>query len=170
MKFISILLLTLLLTIQGAFSQQESTSGQVVFHDIKNSSFKATLNTFTSKIDLSNKTIEIKIPLKNFKFDSKEGQNDFTGAEKMNMGLYPELVITGIISSNSEISNEGRHIISIEGEAVVKGKKHVFKTNALLVNKKGQTVTNASFLVNTKDFGFSSKGAEQLEVSIKVVY
>ncbi len=170
MKFITILLLTLLLNIQGVFSQQESTVGEVVFHDIKNSSFIATLNTLSSKIDLSNKTIELKIPLQNFKFTSKENQSDFSREEKMNIGDYPELVITGKISSNSEISEEGRHIISIEGEAIVKGKKLAFKTNGLLVNKKGKTVTNASFLVNTKDFGFSSKGAEQLEVSIKVVY
>lgn len=169
MKTIIISIFSLLISSLGFFAQgKELTSGEIVFHTILKSDLQATSTMFKSKLDLSKKTFEVSIPVENFKFKSEAGQSNFVS--EMNSTSFPELIIKGEISSNADITIEQRHIVILKGEAVIKGKTYQFKSNGLLVNKRGETILTSSFLVNAKMLGLKNENSEKMEVSFTVNY
>lgn len=171
MKFIASLIFILLISVSSFFAQQKELSkGEILFHSIEKSDLQASSSTFKSKIDLANKTIEASIPVQSFKFQSEAHQKDFISEGNMNSSSFPILSIKGNLSSSSNLVEDRRHIIVIEGEAVIKGKKQSFKTNGLLVNKNGVTTLTSSFLLNGEKLGLIDSKLSKVEVSVNLIY
>lgn len=175
MKFIAILFMTTYLSLSVAFGQDKSiSSGEVVFHAIEKRDFSASSTNIQSQISLVTNSISIVVPVSSFKFKNAEMQKEFIQKENLNAGTYPNLLINGEISSNSDVSEEGRHIVTLNGELTIKGVTHKLETKGLLVNKSGETTLKMSFLTNGEAYGLDSGAYKdfinQLEFSIELIY
>ena len=175
MKSLFTLSFVLLLGVTVLFGQEKTAqSGNILFHAIAKKDVKANAEKFESKIDLSAKKISFIVPVQNFKFKLGLMQKHFNNEENMNSSVHPNATFTGEITANSNIEEEGRHIVSVKGEMTIKGITHPFDANGLLENKNGVTTISASFLVDGTKFGLESakikKFVDKVEVSLSATY
>jgi len=175
MKYIAALFMTAYLSLSVAFGQDKSmSSGEVIFHAIEKRDFSARSTLIESNLNFTTNSISIVVPIKSFKFKNAETQKEFTQKENLNADTYPDLLINGEISSSSDVSEDGRHIVTLSGELTIKGVTHKLKTKGLLVNKSGETTLRISFLTNGEDYELDSGAYKdfinQLEFSIELIY
>lgn len=175
MKSIITLFLFTCLGLSFAFGQDKSiSSGEVLFHAIENRNFTAISTTVKSNLSFTANSVSFIIPTKSFKFKNAEMQTKFNQKENLNSETYPNILFNGELLANSNISENGRHIVTLKGELTIKGITHKLETKGLLVNKSGQTTLKASFLIDGKKYGLNSVTykdfIEQLEFSIELVY
>jgi len=171
----NILIAVIILFTTSLFAQQkELKSGNILFHAIAKKEVTASTNTFKSIIDLEQKTISFTVPIQSFQFKNKLMKKHFNNAENMNSEKFPNATFKGTILANTNIAEEGRHIVTVKGEMTIKGETHPFTANGLLVNRHGITTVEAVFLVNGLEFGLTNetikKFADKIEVTLEAIY
>lgn len=171
MKLLTGLFCLLILNTSIVLAQQkELSSGEIVLHSISKTKIEAKSTVFKSKLDLSENTIDLVIPLQSFKYNLDASKNSFESKGNMNVSQFSEVIIKAKLSANSDLKSAERNIVSIDGEATIKGKTHKFKTNGLLVNKGGVSILTATFSLNGKLIGLEDKNLNRIEVSVKANY
>ncbi len=168
MKFITIL--TVLLTI-GVFGQEKKlTSGEINFHAIEKREVHAVNKEFSSKINLSAGEIDFKVPIDHFKFKAPLMKKHFNSDENLNVAEFPNAFFVGKITANTDITKEGRHIVTVKGEMTIKGITRPFEAKGLLINKNGTSIVTSSFLIDGTEFGLTNekvrKFADKIEITL----
>ncbi len=164
-----------LLISTGIFGQDKKlTSGEINFHAIEKREVQAVNKDFSSKINLSTGNIEFKVPMDNFKFKTPLMKKHFNSQENINVAQFPYAFFVGKITTNTDITKEGRHIVTVKGKMTIKGISHPFEAKGLLINKNGTSIITSSFLIDGTQYGLTSdkvkKFADQIEVSLQGEY
>jgi len=175
MKKILLLLVACLGIAMVVFAQEKSAqSGSILFHAINKKDVKANTKTFKSKLNLEAKSISFEVPIESFVFKNGLMQKHFINENNMSTGIFPQAKFVGTITSNTDITKEGRHIVKVEGEMTIKGVTIPFSTNGLISNRGQQTVVNATFLLDGTKFGLDNdkiKGfSDKIEVALNANY
>lgn len=158
----------------GIAQNKEMNSGNILFHAINKKDVKANTKTFKSKINLTEKTVSFNVPIESFVFKNGVMYKHFVNENNMSTSLFPKASFEGKISSNSDLTKEGRHIVKVEGNMTIKGVSVPFSTNGLITNKGNDTFISATFLLDGTKFGLDNekiKGfSDKIEVAIDAKY
>ena len=175
MKNIIITLIAIVnFTLIGVAQDKTMQSGNILFHAVDKKNVKATTKLFKSKINLLEKTVSFNVPIENFIFKNDLMYEHFLNENNMSVDLFPQATFERRISSNSNISKEGRHIVKVEGVMVIRGVSIPFSTNGLLTNKGNETYISATFLLDGTKFGLDNDKiksfSDKIEVAIDAKY
>ena len=150
------LLLSLLLSVFAlhAFGQSAiSNNGEISFFSEKKG-IKGVSNSFTSKLDLTAKTIVFSVPIQSFTLPKAMMQKHFNQKKVMDSKTYPKAKFKGEIMSEANFQLPGKYKVMVIGEMTMHGVTKPFKSNGTItVGKDGKISAKSSFDVKREDFG-----------------
>ena len=148
-----------------------SNNGKILFDAVNEEDVAATSHSFTSALDLSEKTIVFSIPIQSFIFRSSTMQKHFNAENVMNSKEFPKAKFKGTIITDEDLSVAGTYAVTVEGEMTIKGSTNAFTSEGEVVVKDGKIDVSSSFTVNGFDFGIDSKDfGDLVEVTLNASY
>ncbi|GAA4308269.1 YceI family protein [Compostibacter hankyongensis] len=103
-----------------------------------------------SALDTSRKTIYFKVPVKSFRFRKQLMQEHFN-EDYLESDRYPYAEFNGRFADAENISAEGSHTVTVEGQLSIHGVNKTYRETGTMTVKNGQITIDAAFKVRLTD-------------------
>lgn len=145
-----------------------SSTGEVTFHSDKEN-ITAVCNSFTSKLDLTNKEVVFSVPIQGFTFPKAMMQEHFNQPGVMDSQQFPKAKFKGTIEGADDLTKEGTHDVTVKGSMTIKGVTKDFTTTGQIINTGGQYRVKSEFGIEREQFGITGMRPSMTDKVIKVM-
>jgi len=153
------------------FSQDKiSNSGSVKFQSLSKKDVKAECVSLTSKINLSEKTIVVSVPIQGFEFKQSVMQKHFNSDKNMDSQQFPKAKFKGTITSEKRLSKDGVYKTSVNGQMTIKGISKPLTAEGTIEIVNDKVIIISTFIIKGNEFGLETKYAKEIEVTINTTY
>jgi hypothetical protein len=151
MKYISIVLLTLLNFIQTGQDLYTCKNVKIaLFSSALIEDIKAVTSTAVSVYNPATSELDFSVAISSFQFDKAFMQQHFN-SDYMESDKYPRAIFKGKIQEHVDITNEGTYIVNAVGELTVHGVTQKRTIQGSLTMKNGIITISSEFMVRCAD-------------------
>jgi polyisoprenoid-binding protein YceI len=168
MKKRLILLLIIVIPSLTIFAQTlKLNEGNIRFISDKKG-FSAENTSFTSEINIQEKTISFIVPIVKFSFVKPKMEKHFNNKGVMNSKEFPTATFNGKIITDKDLTKPGTYQVTVEGKINIHNVEKDYKAEGSIKITSEGVAIKSEFVINREDFEIKGLYASMTDDVIKV--